>query len=97
MTHPIAFLCLSLVILPEKEIKANKVFLSHIKGCGNTLEKNLRKPDEKRTSTFIHQHSMEQQRRHFNFTVIIARNDARPWDEFVIDNDTSTTMETDIK
>lgn len=84
-----------LVILPAEEIKRNEVFLSSIKGHDNTVKKG-HNTDDKRTHIHL-SNNMEQQRTKSKFTLIGYRDDAQPWDDFIIKTDSSTTSENDIK
>ncbi len=40
---------------------------------------------------------MEQKRTKSNFALIVYRDDAQPWDDFIIKTDNSTTLDNEIK
>jgi hypothetical protein len=70
------------------------IFLLPIKGNDETVKK-LHKTDDKHTSTCSN-NKMQQQKTKSNLTSIIHRNDAQPWDCFVINTDNSM-IENDMK
>lgn len=55
------------------------------------------KADDKHTYTFAVPNNMEQQKIKSNWNSLIYREDARPWDDFVTNADSSTTVDKDMK
>jgi hypothetical protein len=91
-----SFLSFFFVIRPEKKDKINRIFIFFIYIRKRQCHEKLHKTDDKGRRTYV-KNNMEQKNPKLNLTSIIHRDDAQPWDDFVINTDGSTTVEKDTK